>query len=122
MFSENVPSSKNFYINQKFKFNLLSPLNILNSSNYLIINKYQNYLKSQIQEGYLVFCTSNKKPRKQLKFNIYLKIKRVVERAIFRFNILFYPKLSTFMRGSLMIEIISFKKIDNFIFNKQENI
>lgn len=98
MIPENVSSQKNFYINQKFKFNILSLLNILSSSNYLIINKYQNYLKSLIEEASLLLCTLDKKLRKQFKFNIYLKIKRVVE-SVFRSSILVYQEVSAFMRG-----------------------
>lgn len=117
--SENINPPPTFYLSQKLIFILLSPLNILN---YLIINKYQDYLKPQMQENYLVFCASNKKLRKQLKFNIYIKIKRVVERVAFRPNALVYQKLSTFNERRLMIKIISFKKIDNSIFNKKEKI
>lgn len=74
MIPENVSSQKNFYINQKFKFNILSLLNILSFLGYIIINQNPTHLNHETLEDFL-----DNKLKKISKRYSYPNIRRIVE-------------------------------------------
>jgi hypothetical protein len=66
MSSENVPSSKNCYIFQKLKFNLLYSSNTFNFLSYLTINQYLKHPNYKFQKNYLILNILGSRQKKQL--------------------------------------------------------